>query len=42
MYNILKNWKGTFEETSIAATVYNRFYIQFVRSLFSKQVDDEG
>lgn len=42
MTKILKDWEGTFEETSVAASVYIRWYIQFVRSLFSKQVSDEG
>lgn len=42
MTKILKNWEGTFEETSVAASVYIRWYIQFVRSLFSKQVKDES
>lgn len=37
----MKKWKGTFEETSVAAPIYTRFYIQFLRSLFTKQVGND-
>ena len=36
--NIFRAWEGKFEETSVAASLYIRFQIQFVRSLFVKQV----
>lgn len=39
--NLLGDWRGSFEETSTAATAYTRWYIQFVRKLFYKQGKDE-
>lgn len=38
---ITKDWQGSFEETSIAAPVYTRFYIQFLRLLFTKQAGED-
>lgn len=36
MLGILAEWNGSFDEDSIAATVYTRWYIQFIRNLFLK------
>ena len=38
---ILEPWEGSFEETSIGATVSTRWDIQFRRSLFSRYTNDE-
>lgn len=38
---ILSGWKGTFEKESVAATVYMRFHIQFLRNLFYKYAPDD-
>ena len=40
MLTILRGWQGTFEETSIGATLYNRWFIQFVRKLYMKYEPD--
>lgn len=36
MLNVLRNWRGSFDEESIGATVYTRWYIQFIRKLFTQ------
>lgn len=36
MLKVLRNWHGSFDEESIGATIYTRWYIQFIRKLFSK------
>lgn len=41
MTELLQDWDGSFDLESVAATVYNRWYIQFLRSLFHKYSDDE-
>ena len=36
MLDILRNWHGTFDMESIGATLYTRWYIQFIRNLYLK------
>ena len=43
MYKVLKDWNGSFDMDSVAATVYQKWYMQFLLSLFhnySDNVDD--
>ena len=40
MSSILENWEGLYDETSIAATVYTRWYFRFLLSLFHQYSDD--
>ena len=39
--SILEAWNGSFDETSVAASIYMKWYIQFTRSLFIKYIDSE-
>ena len=41
MLDILRNWNGSFDEESIGATLYTRWYIQFIRSLYMKYQFEE-
>ena len=41
MIEILQNWQGSFDEKSIGASLYMKWYIQFIRSLFIKFSSDE-
>jgi acyl-homoserine lactone acylase PvdQ len=41
MLEILSGWNASFDKTSVGATVYNRWNIQFNRSLFHKYVSDD-
>jgi acyl-homoserine lactone acylase PvdQ len=38
MLALLENWKGTFAETDVGATVYMYWQVNFYRSLFHKQL----
>ena len=42
MVAILRNWNGSFDMDSVAATLYIRWKIQFYRNLFCKYIDDES
>lgn len=41
MTELLQQWDGSFDLESVSATVYNKWYIQFLRSLFHNYSDDE-
>ena len=40
MLTILRGWQGSFDEASIGATLYNRWFIQFIRKLYMKYEPD--
>ena len=40
MLAILKEWEGSFDEASIGATLYNRWFIQFIRKLYMRYAPD--
>lgn len=40
MLKILRDWHGEFDEASIGATIYNRWFIQFIRKLFMRYEPD--
>jgi len=39
--DILRNWQGSFDMDSLGATVYMRWYIQFIRNLYNNYADNE-
>lgn len=41
MLDILRNWKGSFDMESVGATIYMRWYIQFIRNLYFNYAESE-
>ena len=40
MLALMRDWRGSFDEQSVSASIYTRWYIQFVRKLFMKYEPD--